>query len=327
MNGAAFKAGWAKGGREGARAELAELWGAAGALTDPAWAAWLKALAPGTGVLAELLEASPGWQAFNAATQTFSPYVTGPFVWNPLERLIEVLDFAAVQSQGGPELHVCATNVWTGKIRIFTGAEITAQALLASACLPTLFRAVEIEDPATGRTEAFWDGGYAGNPALFPLFSSHLRDDILIVSINPFIREELPRDALDIANRVNEISFNSSLLHELRAVAFVRRLIAGGQVQRGAMKDVLVHMVGDDRLMNDLNIATKTMPVPVILARLRAAGPRGDGRFPKGAQERPGAARDGGPGGDAGLSYSAACAGSMGGRSSSMILTAAPSPG
>lgn len=272
LNGAAYKAGWARGGREGARAALEGLWSAAGALTDPAWAGWLRALAPSTPALASALEASPGWQAFTAATQTFSPYVTGPLVRNPLERVIQGLDWDGVCSPEGPELHVCATNVRTGKIRVFTGGEVSAPALLASACLPTLFRAVEIEDPRTGRVEAYWDGGYAGNPALFPLFPPHLPDDILIVSIKPHVREELPRDALDIANRINEISFNSSLLRELRAIGFVKRLIAQGQVQRGAMKDVRLHMVGDDALMNDLNVATKTIPVPVILARLRAAG-------------------------------------------------------
>lgn len=272
MNAAAFKAGWAEGGREGARAGLARLWGAAGALTDPAWAAWLKALAPGTALLADLLEASPGWLAFDAAARAFSPYVTGPLVRNPLRRLIEAIDFEAVRSPEGPELHVCATNVRTGRLRIFTGDDVTAEALLASACLPMLFRAVEIADPATGRLEAYWDGGYAGNPALFPLFPRHLPDDILIVHVNPFRRDDLPDEPLEIANRMNEIGFNSALLLELRAIAFVKRLLAKGQVPKGAMKDVLVHMVGDDALMNELNVATKTFPVPVILARLRAAG-------------------------------------------------------
>ncbi len=272
LNGAAFKAGWTRNGRQGARDELARMWRAAGALSDEASLRWLDALTPSTSVLASLVEASPAWQAFDAATRAWSPYVIGPMMKSPIRRLIESLDLGAACSGEGPELHVCATDVRTGRLRLFTGAHITAEALLASTCLPTLFRAVEIVDPATGRTEAYWDGGYAGNPALFPLFPPHLPDDILIVSINPFRRDDLPDTSLEIANRINEISFNSSLLLELRSIAFVKRLIAGGQVERGGMKDVLVHMVADDELMNALNVATKTFPVPVILARLRDAG-------------------------------------------------------
>ncbi len=272
LNGAAFKAGWARGGRDGAREELGRLWRAAGALTDEVSLRWLDAVSPATGVIADLVEASPAWQAFDTATRAWSPYVIGPMMKSPIRRLIETLDLERVASGAGPELHVCATNVRTGRVRVFTGSHITAEALLASTCLPTLFRAVEIRDPASGQIEAYWDGGYAGNPALFPLFPPHLPDDILIVSINPFRRDDLPDTSLEIANRINEISFNSSLLLELRAVAFVKRLITGGRIERGAMKDVRVHMVADDVLMNELNVATKTFPVPVILARLRKAG-------------------------------------------------------
>jgi NTE family protein len=138
--------------------------------------------------------------------------------------------------------------------------------------LPSLFQAVEFEDPQSGKVEAFWDGGYTGNPALYPLFVNNLPDDILIVNINPLYREELPVDIQSIQNRVNEISFNSSLLRELRAIDFVKRLLADGSVKPGTMKNVLVHMIADDDLMNVLNVATKTIPTPVILARLKAAG-------------------------------------------------------
>src|SRR5690606_4176807 len=112
-------------------------------------------------------------------------------------------------AQAGPSLFVGATNVRSGKIRVFTGDQIGDKALLASACLPNFFQAVEIEDPATGRIEAYWDGGYSGNPALFPLFEPEFPDDILIVNINPVWREELPRTPQQIQNRINEISFNA----------------------------------------------------------------------------------------------------------------------
>jgi NTE family protein len=272
LNAAAFKAGLCKGGRAGARAELARFWSGVGAVTDPVLSAWIDAASPSTRALAELVEASPAYRALDAATRVVSPYVLGPMLKSPLARLVERLDFAALRSPTGPQLHVCATNVRTGRIRVFQKEELTPGALMASACLPMLFQAVEIEDPGTGRTEAYWDGGYTGNPALWPLFPAELPRDILIVSLNPFRRSDVPRDALDIANRINEISFNASLLGELRAIAFVRRLIEGGTVPRGAMKDVNVHMVRDDDLMDDLNMATKTLPVPAILARLRQAG-------------------------------------------------------
>ena len=143
---------------------------------------------------------------------------------------------------------------------------------MASACLPTLFQAVEMHDAQTGKIEAFWDGGYTGNPALYPLFAKHLPDDILIVNINPLHREELPKDTQAIHNRINEISFNTSLLRELRAIDFVKRLITEGHMEQGAMKNVLVHMIADDALMNKLNVATKTVPSPVLLNRLKDAG-------------------------------------------------------
>jgi NTE family protein len=162
--------------------------------------------------------------------------------------------------------------VRSGKIRVFTGEEVTANTIMASACLPSVFQAVEFEDPKTGKVEAFWDGGYTGNPALFPLYAKHLPDDVLVVNINPLYRSELPRDPQSIQNRINEISFNSSLLRELRAVDFVKRLLADHTVPVGSMKDVLVHMISDDELMNSLNVATKTIPTPVVLYRLKEAG-------------------------------------------------------
>ncbi len=272
INAAAFKAGMCKGGRAGARAELVRLWSGIGAITNPVLSAWIDMASPPTRVLAELVEASPAYAALDSATRVISPYVLGSMLKSPLARIVERLDFAAIRSPSGPQLHVCATNVRTGRIRVFDKEELTPGALMASACLPMLFQAVEIEDPATGRTEAFWDGGYTGNPALWPLFPGDLPADILIVSLNPFHRTDVPRDALDIANRINEISFNASLLGELRAIAFARRLIDAGTIPQGAMRAVNLHMVRDDDLMDDLNMATKTLPVPAILSRLREAG-------------------------------------------------------
>lgn len=279
LNAAAFKAGMCKGGRAGARAELAKLWSGLGAVTDPVLSAWIDAASPTTRALSELMEASPTYRTLDAATRVVSPYVLGPILKSPLARIVERLDFDAVRAPTGPQLHIGATNVRTGRIRVFQREELSPGALMASACLPMLFQAVEIDDPATGRREAYWDGGYTGNPALWPLFPAELPPDILIVSLNPFVRTDVPKDALDIANRINEISFNASLLGELRAIAFVRRLVEEGRIERGAMKEVNLHMVRDDDLMDDLNMATKTLPVPAILSRLREAGRAAMGGF------------------------------------------------
>ena len=130
-----------------------------------------------------------------------SPYAYGPFYVNPLKSVVDAFDFDNICVDEGPELFICATRVRTGKIRIFQRDEISSEAILASACLPTLFKAVEIDDPETGRREAYWDGGYTGNPALFPLFNTGLPDDVVVVNINPLERDELPVTPQQIHNR------------------------------------------------------------------------------------------------------------------------------
>ena len=279
LNGAALKAGLASGGRRQAQEDLDWVWRQVGAITDPAAEAWLSAMAPSVGLWAALTEASPFYQNFDAMARLTSPYVYGPLFRNPLDQIVRDLRFDLVCAPTGPRLYIGATNVRSGKIRIFTGDGITPEAIQASACLPTLFPAIEIDDPATGRIEAYWDGGYTGNPALFPLYAPDLPDDIVIVNINPLRREALPKTAEAITNRINEISFNSSLLSELRSIAFVQRLLATGALTPGTMKSVNVHMIDDDALMNELNVATKTFPQPVILARLHAAGREAAERF------------------------------------------------
>ena len=279
LNAAAFKCGYMKDGRAGAIANLDWLWEQIGAITDPIFAPWIGAAAPTAKIWATALKYSPVYTAFDMTTRMFSPYVYGPAMQNPLANLVRQFVYDDVCAADGPALHICATNVRSGKIRVFTGEDIRPEAIMASACLPSLFQAVEFEDPKTGQIEAFWDGGYTGNPALYPLFTNDLPDDILIVNINPLYREELPIDSQSIENRVNEISFNSSLLRELRAIDFVRRLLADGAIYPGTLMNVLVHMISDDPLMNDLNVATKTIPTPLILSRLKAAGEAAADKF------------------------------------------------
>lgn len=270
LNGAALKAGLVAGGCEGARENLDWLWQKIGAIEEESLPAWFGLTQ--TRAISAALDYAPGYAFADAIGRMMSPYGWGPFYSNPLTEIVEALDYHRVCAGEGPRFFVGATNVRTGKARVFTGEEIDTQAILASACLPTLFQAVEKYDARSDRVEAFWDGGYTGNPPLWPLFERDLPDDILVVNINPLCREQVPMTPQDIRNRVNEISFNSSLLREIRAIGFVARLIDEGVVPEGAMKRVRLHMIHDDDLMNDLSVATKMVPVPLVMGRLKAAG-------------------------------------------------------
>ncbi len=279
LNGAAVKAGLLTGGAEAARANLDWLWQQIGALEDTALPEWIHAWLPQPDVISKSIEYSLPYSWGEAVGRMVSPYAWGPLYSNPLTRIVDKFDFDRVCAHEGPELYVCATQVRDGKIRVFSGDRITTQSIIASACLPTLFQAVEVEDPKTGEIEPFWDGGYTGNPALFPFFQPHLPDDVVVVNINPLHRDKIPISPPEIQNRVNEISFNSSLLRDLRAIDFVQRLLHSGALSPGSMKDVRVHMISDDALMNALSVATKMVAVPTVLSQLKAAGRREAGAF------------------------------------------------
>lgn len=264
LNGAAVKCGLARGSRALARETLENVWTQVGAITDDRLTPWFEMTSPLA--ISHAIEMSPAYQMADLFGRAVSPYATPDTAQVALRRVVDGMSFETICSDDGPVLHVGATNVRTGKIRLFTGAEISPEAILASACLPTLFPAVEMDG------EFYWDGGYTGNPALFPLFDRALPRDIMIVNINPLERPDLPVTARDIQNRINEISFNSSLLRELRAIDFVQRLIRDGRVAKGQMKDVLVHMVSDDVLMQKLSVATKTVANPTVMHQLRQSG-------------------------------------------------------
>jgi NTE family protein len=218
--------GLARGGPQVARKRLAEFWRAVsidGDLPD----AQRK-------VVESLLtlkqpNGSPVSDWFDAVSRYFSPYDLNPLNINPLRDLIEqFIDFDAVRRYADMQLFVSATNVITGRLRIFPREKISADVVMASAALPTLFHAVTVDGTP------YWDGGYMGNPAIFPFFRATSTEDVLIIQINPVARHEVPTSARDIMNRINEITFNSSLLGEYRAIEFVARLIDQGRLQRGA---------------------------------------------------------------------------------------------
>jgi len=270
LNGAALKSGFVKGGNEGARENLEWLWQTVSGVTDMRMQEWMAPF--GIGALTKALDYSWPVLIGDAIANMTSPYAYGPFYRNPLTDIVSQFDYDTVCNNVAPMLYICATRVRNGKIRVFSGDEIGPDAIMASACLPSVFQAVEMDDKETGRREAFWDGGYTGNPALFPLFGNDLPDDIVIININPMEREDLPRTPKEIHNRVNEISFNSSLLRELRAIEFVQRLIEAGKIPEGAMSKVRVHMVADDDLMAELSVTTKMMPNATVISALYNAG-------------------------------------------------------
>ncbi len=279
LNGAAFKAGMVAGGRDGARLALDKLWASVGTVGDMRLSAWMQPVLPFAAAVTNAWENAFNTSPQGIAAQLFSPYAMGAAWKNPLAPVVAGFDFSDVCADAGPRLFVNATNVRDGKIGVFSGQKITPAALLASSCLPMAFQAVEAPHPITGKIETWWDGGYSGNPALFPLYDKDLPADLILVAINPLYRDAIPDTPLEIQNRINEISFNAPLLRDLRAIAFVKRLLDRGALEPGSMKDVALHLIADDPLMNTLSASSKLLPTPALLARLKAAGRVAAGLF------------------------------------------------
>ncbi|MEM0923170.1 MAG: patatin-like phospholipase family protein, partial [Pseudomonadota bacterium] len=276
MNAAMVKTGAVDGGNAGARAQLDAYWGEIrrqSVMNINPVRDWLKLFSPNAGAIAEMIYASPSFAAQEFLQRNFSPYDWNLLDINPLRDLLErLIDFDVVCRVCNPHLHICATNVRTGKIKVFADEELSVDVILASAALPFLFKAVEIDG------EAYWDGGYMGNPALYPLVASDSRD-ILIVHVNPIERPDVPTSARDILNRVNEISFNATLLRELRAIDFVKRLIEEGHLTSSEKRDLLIHSIRNDQVMADLNVATKLSPEPELIDYLKSEGQQAADRF------------------------------------------------
>lgn len=266
LNAAAYKAGFGAGGRAGARGRLRKMWEEIADIGDFRQFAWMQPWLPALRFWQEAADRFWSISPQAIMAQLYSPYGLGSSWENPLAPMVSELDFTHVCTGHDPALFLGATNVRTGKVHVFSGDKITPQAIMASACIPSVFQAVEIEG------EAYWDGGFTGNPSLWPLYGAGLPDDIVIVQVNPLYRAAVPDTPQEIQNRVNEISFNASLMGELRAIAFVKRLIAEGRLQPGQMKDVRVHMIADDGLMNELTATSKLQPSGNLVRRLFDAG-------------------------------------------------------
>ncbi|MDO5604690.1 MAG: patatin-like phospholipase family protein [Paracoccus sp. (in: a-proteobacteria)] len=283
LNGAALHGGLAaaKGrqGRQAARENLRHVWSEVGQVSDSRVVRWLGSMFPVPRAMERMAEAFSPFAWMEGMTRIFSPYDYGPFYRNPLRAILRTMPYPNFGGDCKTRIFINATNVRTGQARVFSGPEVTVDAILASACLPSIYRAVNIHDPVTGQTEAYWDGGYSGNPSLWPLYDAALPRDIVVVNINPMRRDDLPVTPGAIADRLNEISFNAALLSELRAINFVKRLHDEGRLQGRVMKNVLLHMILDDTLMNDLSARSKIMPGPGLLERMFNAGRSAADRF------------------------------------------------
>jgi len=235
MNAVVAADGLMRAGEEGAREGLAHFWKAvsdAGRLSpiqrgpiDVFMGNWS-------------LDNSPSYVFFDLLHRVTSPYDVNPLNLNPLQVILEkAVDFELVRSCDKMKIFISATNVETGRVQVFNRHELTCDMVMASACLPFMFQAVEIDGVP------FWDGGYMGNPVIFPFYGACQTDDIAIVQINPVERKGTPRSAREILNRVNEITFNSSLLKELRAIDFVQRLLDNGKLEPNEYRRLHVHLI------------------------------------------------------------------------------------
>lgn len=232
----------------------------------------LTRLWEGVGTLGSLLWGVPlqNNPLLGLMAQWLSPYQTNPLDINPLRRLLErEVDFDALchaHGARGPKVFVCATNVRTGRGEVFSGPRLSVDAVMASACLPLLFKAVQIEG------EHYWDGGFSGNPALHPLIYHTECADILLVQINPIEHHDLPDTAQEILERMNEVTFNASLLSEMRAIEFVRRLLAEGRLDPQRYKNVRLHRIDGGAVLAPFGSSSKTRADLAFVRQLFALG-------------------------------------------------------
>ena len=269
MNAAVMASGLMQGGPEGARVALEAFWKR---VSDAARMSPLR-----RGPIEILtgnwtLDYSPVFAAVEFASQVFSPYDTNLGGANPLTKiLLESVDFAHLV-ESPVKIFVTATNVHTGSGRIFRNADLTPDVLLASACLPTMFQAVEIDG------EPYWDGGYAGNPSMSPLVRECNASDTILVQINPIVRPGTPRTAREIQNRLNEISFNATLLKELKAAALLRQAADPGTGEGRLWANMRVHRISSE-VMLELGYSSKLLTEWPFFTMLRDEGRKSASAF------------------------------------------------
>src|SRR5262244_3608089 len=269
MNAAVLVDGYADNGADGARAALEDFWRrvSRAALLSPLRRTPLDIL-----LGRWTLDHSPVFIAMDLMARLFSPYDVSPGGTNALRDILtEIVHFDRL-AQAPIKLFVTATNVRTGRGRVFRNGEITPDVLLASACLPTLFQAIEIDG------ESYWDGGYSGNPTITPLVRECASEDTILVPINPIERKGTPRAASEILNRLNEVAFNAVLLKELRMIALLRRVANPGDQEGEKWAGMRVHSVTND-VMVELGYSSKLNAEWEFLCMLRDEGRRAGDAF------------------------------------------------
>jgi NTE family protein len=271
MNAAVLADGYEAGGREGARQALETFWRR---ISDASRYSPLQPTVFDRLLGGWNMDHSPAFAFFDLMTRTLSPYQFNPLNQNPLRDVLkDSIDFDRLARGTKVKLFLSATNVRTGKVKVFGAGEISTEALLASACLPFMFQTVEIGG------EPYWDGGYMGNPSLFPLIYGADSNDVVIVQINPLGSSEIPRTAHEIMNRVNEISFNSSLMREMRAVAFVTHLLDSHQLDEKKYRRMYMHWIEAESEMRGLGVSSKLNADLEFLLHLRDLGRRTAGAW------------------------------------------------
>lgn len=249
MNAVVTAYGLTLGGNEGARRSLRSFWESvaekgACSIMQPSWIDRLTS--PGN------LDYSPGWIMMDALSRVWSPYQMNPANYHPLRNILnEQIDFDALRRSDKVKLFVCASNVRTNRLHVFELRDMSIDAVVASGCIPSAFQAVEING------EYFWDGGYMGNPPIFPLIYNCASTDVLLIMVNPIHIEQVPQTAQAILDRINTLSFNSSLMREMRAINFVNHLVESGFDDGGRLKKMLIHCIDAEDEMTNLGVSSK----------------------------------------------------------------------
>jgi NTE family protein len=249
MNAAMFVNGYMQGGNAGAKKMLEEFWFrvSEAATYSPLHKNPVDRILTGWN-----MDMSPSYHWFDLLSRMYSPYQLNPLDINPMRMILDdMLDKESLQACSAIKIFIAATHVASGQARVFQCHEITTDVLLASACIPFLFQAVEVNG------EHFWDGGYMGNPVIWPLIYHCQSEDVVLVQINPIHNQTLPTTANEIINRLNEISFNSSLIAEMRAIDFVSRLLQQGQLNPKEYKDMRMHLIYPAEHVKTLNASSK----------------------------------------------------------------------
>ncbi|HHT0591936.1 TPA: patatin-like phospholipase family protein [Legionella anisa] len=267
MNAAVLAYGYLHGKEEGARQSLYDFWLA---MSNYGKSFGITAKTPIDYFMAPFSKTPFSFSFFSSIISLLSPYQFNPFNFHPIRDVLEkIIDIEQIKTKSDIKLFICATNVQTGKIRIFDNSELSVNTLLASACLPKLFQSIEIDG------EFYWDGGYLGNPAIFPLIYQTSCRDILIFHTVPIVRNEIPITAAEIDSRLREVSFNSSLMREMRAIGFVSNLISKGQLKKEFEKNykkLFMHCIRADEDLRDFPLSTVYSPDWEFLVTLRDLG-------------------------------------------------------